>query len=436
MADAILRWDGARWVDVGPDWGLAVSASTHGARFDDIDGDGDLDALRLVNRDLRLLAQEPGPRFVERREPLGNNVMGFVPLDAENDGDTDIFLARSRVPHGDAVASGGFRVELPGDDEDRLAWRAPEGCRRVTVSLAGDLGGRLAGVRVGKEREPVVELDLAQSISPPAFQPSQVAAWFDAPTRTVSVRAQGPAEQLLGSIRCVEGGELVVVAAELEAGEPWSSLPNQLWLNDGAGQFTEAAGALPSLPTPAHLGRPTAADVDLDGDADLLVVTTVTPDAPGNPPDYLLINDGHGRFAVDPGFAADTAPERGLFSVAADLDGDRFPELLVVNSETPGAGRAFAWHNPGGPNRWIEVEVYDSGGKARSLSAWIEVRAGTITQRRRSVPYPDYRANGNLAAVFGLGAASHAEVRVRWPDGAATDWRKVAAGATVSLVHP
>lgn len=436
VADAVLRWDGAQWIDVAAAWGLAVSANTHGVRFDDIDGDGDLDALRLINRDLSLLLQEPGPRFVERPEPLGDMVVGFIPFDAENDGDTDLFLARSRAPRGDDVGADGYRLELPGDDEDLLAWRAPVGCTSVSVSVSGDLGDRMAAVRAGALREPVVELDLARSSTPAQAVASQVSAWVDAPTRTISLRGQGPAEHLRGSVRCVQGGNMEVVAADIEATEPWHELPSQLWLNDGRGNFIEAEGALPTLPVKAHLGRPASADVDLDGDIDLLVVTNVAGAEPTNPPDYLLINDGHGRFAVDPGFAADTAPERGLFSVAADLDGDRFAELLVVNSETPGAGRAFAWHNPGGANRWIEVEVYDKGGKARSLSAWIEVRTPSVTQRRRSIPYPDYRANGNLAAVFGLGSARQAEVRVRWPDGAATDWRRVSAGKTVSVVHP
>ena len=436
VADTVLRWDGAAWVDVAPAWGLAVSANTHGARFEDMDGDGDLDALRLVNRRLELLVQERGPRFVAPVEPVGGQVSGFIPFDADNDGDVDLFLARSRPPQGDAAGDDGFRLELPGDDEDWLTWKAPARCGRVTMSLSGDLGDRPAAVRAGTVREPVVELDMAMSTTPSRPASSQVEAWVDAPTRTVSLRARGPGESLRGTVRCADGGAVALVYADTEPPERWIDAPSQLWLNDGKGQFTAAAGAVPPGPIAAHLGRPAPADVDLDGDIDVLMVTNVAANEPTNPPDYLLLNDGRGQFAVAAGFPADTAPEGGLIAVAADLDGDRYAEFVVVNTETPGAGRAFVWKNPGGTNGWVEVEVYDKGGRARSLSATVEVRSDTVTQRRRSTPYPDYRANGNLATVFGVGVARQAEVRVRWPDGATADWRSVAAGATLRVVHP
>ncbi len=110
------------------------------------------------------------------------------------------------------------------------------------------------------------------------------------------------------------------------------------------------------------------------------------------------------------------------------------PIVTKVNEivSTAGAEGLVQAHQAG----LLEVEVYDKGGKARSLSAWIEVRTPSVTERRRSVPYPDYRANGNLAAVFGLGAAGHAEVRVRWPGGEATGWQRVEAGETARVVRP
>lgn len=63
---------------------------------------------------------------------------------------------------------------------------------------------------------------------------------------------------------------------------------NRLWMNNGAGTFSdETSTRLPSG-IPVSVGAAAAADVDADGDRDLI--------ATANPP-VLLINDGTGRFS-------------------------------------------------------------------------------------------------------------------------------------------
>jgi hypothetical protein len=68
-----------------------------------------------------------------------------------------------------------------------------------------------------------------------------------------------------------------------------SGHPNQLWINDGSGYFTDVSSTnLPSLPGNAYM-RPDAGDVDHDGDFDIIL--------PGfGHPSVLLINDGSGVF--------------------------------------------------------------------------------------------------------------------------------------------
>lgn len=437
IPDLLLRWDGAAWHDVAAAWGLALSADTHGARFDDLDGDGDLDALRLVNRRLSMLTQEPGPRFVERPEALATMVAGFLPIDAENDGDIDLFCARGGPPSGDAVGADGFRLELDGADEDEVGWRAPPGCDHVVVTVAGDLGGHPARIRLGSAREARAEVSFGEDVARSGNgAASTLDGWLNASTRELWLHATGPGEVLRGSVRCVGGGVLQPLPASLDPREPPRPTPDLLLLNDGAGHFVPSPRAIPAPQTVRFAGRPVVADIDLDGDADVLLITGDGFEVPGNAADTLLLNDGHGAFKADPSFPEDHRPESGSVGLAADLDGDRYPDLIVVNSEAPAAGRAFVWHNPGGDNHWIEAEVYDRGGKARSLAAKVEVRAGAVTQRRSSQPYPDFRVNGNLATVFGIGPETSAEVHVRWPDGAELPWARVVAGTTTRLVHP
>ena len=110
----------------------------------------------------------------------------------------------------------------------------------------------------------------------------------------------------------------------------------RLYLNDGKGNFTHAAGALPALETSPM--RAVAADVNGNGHMDLFIGGRVVPGQyPRAPRSYLLINDGNGRFAD---MTAELAPgliEPGLVTGAAflDHDGDGDPDLFLVGEWMP-----------------------------------------------------------------------------------------------------
>ncbi len=101
---------------------------------------------------------------------------------------------------------------------------------------------------------------------------------------------------------------------------------NRLWLNDGAGHFTDATAA--GLPIAQDDSRAAvAADVDGDGDQDLIVVN-----ASGASP--VLFNTGQGVFV-----AGNALPQSGadfiVDVVVADVDGDQDPDLLLANALGP-----------------------------------------------------------------------------------------------------
>ena len=106
----------------------------------------------------------------------------------------------------------------------------------------------------------------------------------------------------------------LVIANEFE--------PNILLLNDGTGRFEDGSDRLPS----ADRDSEDVAIADFDGDGDLDVVV-VTEDDVVN--EYYL-NDGAGRFTD----AGDRWPVDGTSNavLAADLTGDGAPDLLVGNN--------------------------------------------------------------------------------------------------------
>ncbi|MBX3253013.1 MAG: VCBS repeat-containing protein [Chitinophagaceae bacterium] len=75
-------------------------------------------------------------------------------------------------------------------------------------------------------------------------------------------------------------------------------LQDELYMNDGSGNFTLAEGLLPVLNECAKsCVRP--CDFDNDGDMDIFVGGRVIPGKyPVAPPSYLLVNDGNGKFSL------------------------------------------------------------------------------------------------------------------------------------------
>jgi hypothetical protein len=139
-----------------------------------------------------------------------------------------------------------------------------------------------------------------------------------------------------------------------------------LLLNDGLGALSVAPpGRVPSLSWNGKL--PAAGDVDGDGDADVF-----EPDAGGT--DHLLLNDGAGRLSDFSIELLPSDPSHSEHAVLADLDLDgdldvvlaKFgdaPDALYLND---GSGRMFDYSSrlgaAGGVTTAVLVEDLDADG--------------------------------------------------------------------------
>ena len=167
----------------------------------------------------------------------------------------------------------------------------------------------------------------------------------------------------------------------------------------------------------------TMADFDLDGDLDLSVMNGhVYPqaDLPGTDTSYaqfaqLFRNDGTGRFTVEP--LSDAPPLCGRASAAADLDDDGDLDLVAVTVE--GQVRVFVNTTPiDDRHHWLRVKLAGRGGNRQAIGALVvaEWEGGRASAEIRTAG--GYQSAVPAEAHFGLGPVSRlARLRVRWPSG-------------------
>jgi hypothetical protein len=426
---------GTQWPDRlvvhGPDgWhedaeghGLAQLTTVMGGTWGDLDGDGDLDLVRIRERLAEVLIQQDGA-FTPTLVLPAQDVSDLVLEDLDNDGDVDLFVATDADRF--ATAEDGH-VRMRVNQRSFAEFSIPDGCGPLKVAIQGDVDGQPAEIVHASGSFRIVGRIGQDELSSDKPTGKGVLVWRVAPRRLRFESGDGAGFVQVG-LRCKKSGELPKLEESSTPGKRVEASPGHLFLNEG-GRLVEAQVDLPAL----NVADAVPVDVDLDGDLDLFLVTAMDPAHEGNPPDVLLLNEG-GRFTVRE-LDLPPAPIEGYVGLATDLNGDGYPELISFNGEhfAPLAGQPQVWDNPGGGNGFVRVVARE--GQATSLAASVQVRTRGGTQTRLSNPSPDWRSNGGTAQVFGVGRARSAAVTVTWPDG--THARvKARPGETVFVDKP
>jgi enediyne biosynthesis protein E4 len=216
---------------------------------------------------------------------------------------------------------------------------------------------------------------------------------------------------------------------------------NVLYRNDGKGNFDDVT-------IRAGIGVETRfvgwgagmVDLDNDGFPDLFMVTgSVYPEVertlpayPFRSPRLVFRNLGDGRFEelieeAGPGVAA-AHTSRGCAFGDFDNDGDM--DVVVINMNEP---PSLLKNDVTGGGHWLKVLLVGVQSNRSAIGARVTARYGGRTQAQEVMAQASFYSANDRRLHFGLGAASAADLAIRWPTGATETVPNVAADQLVVI---
>ncbi|MCB9914873.1 MAG: CRTAC1 family protein [Planctomycetes bacterium] len=407
--DALLRNDGGRLVDVTTSAGLDGEAWSSAAAFGDVDRDGDLDLY--VARFVRFDAAAPPPSMTF----LGAEVFaGPMGLAAERD---SLYLNRGDGTFEDASAALGIDAVAPAYglgvailDFDGDGW--PE------VFVGNDSGRNFLFHRAG----------------PGPFEDRGVASG-------IATNQDGGEQATMGiAIGDVDGdGRADVFTSN------FMDDTNTLHVNLGRLLFEDRGVSYGlGVESRSYLGWAAHfADLDLDGDEDLVVFNGhVYPPEITEPRGWRHLQEPLCYERDGTRFRRVTAESGGAWLAEAHCDRsavcgdlDRDGDLDLVVAELGGPLRVL--ENDGARGAWLEVALDDPGhANRRGLGARVQLDAGGRRQVRWLTGGCGYQSANPPEAHFGLGdVAGPVALEVTWPDGAVQRVADVAPNRRVRITR-
>jgi hypothetical protein len=202
---------------------------------------------------------------------------------------------------------------------------------------------------------------------------------------------------------------------------------NGLYLNNGQGRFSDVSGQVSKQEQGWGKG-PSFGDIDHDGDLDLY-------EGDCKLANQLYINDGQGNFvdraAEQPQLQCATVRTKG--TAFADVDNDGDLDLYVVNW---GAENRF-YLNEQNDSHWLKVLAVGSRSNRNAIGTQIKLFAGDRLLAAREVgSATGFCAQSPLVQHFGVAAGRDYRLSLRFPSGAEVTLDGVRTGQTLRVEEP
>jgi len=134
--------------------------------------------------------------------------------------------------------------------------------------------------------------------------------------------------------------------------------------------------------------------------------------------------------AAAPFTGGDVLPSTAWHPEFQDVNNDGFIDLFISKGNL-GGQPDYAAKDPN--DLLLAIRPHETAPNVDAIGGWLEVEAGKLTLRRE-LTIGGGHAGGQLGWVhFGLGSASSAQVRVKWPDGQTGPWLTVSANEFVDI---
>ncbi|MBE0504057.1 MAG: CRTAC1 family protein [Desulfuromonadales bacterium] len=205
--------------------------------------------------------------------------------------------------------------------------------------------------------------------------------------------------------------------------------PNNLYVNDGKGNFTQSSSQIKG----SHEGwgkGPTFGDIDHDGDLDLY-------EGDCKLANQLYINDGKGNFTnqVDkqPVLKCETVRTKG--TAFADIDNDGDLDLYVINWGAPNK----LYKNTQDDKNWLKVKLTGTVSNRDAYGTKVKIfenGKNTLLALRETRSSTGFCAQEPKIAHFGLNAAKKYDVVAVFPSGIEARISGVKTGQTIEIIEP
>ncbi len=399
----LYRNDGGTFTEILTDTIAKVRSSADGASFVDADNDGDLDAFVATwygQNDLYYTGNGDGTFTRTGGNPIvtsgGHGESGSW-ADYDSDGDLDLYVCNS---------GGAFVNFLFRNDDSAFT-------RILTGGIVTEADRSRIGAWGDYDNDGDADLFIANEANQHDDLFRNDAGSFTKITAVPLVSSGGDSfSSSWGDYDNDLDLDLIVIN---------NANQNEfLWQNNGNGTFTRILTG-PVVNSAGYGVSSIWADLDNDADLDLYVTNAFAPSAV---PNFLFWNDGAGNFTQE--LAVTPVTDLGWTYGAAvgDVDHDGDLDLALAKCLTESEAEAL-YLNDGNGNSWLEVLPEGVESNRSAVGARIKIKAtigGTPKWQMREISSQDgYASQNGLRAHFGLGDATIIDsLVITWPSGAVT----------------
>ncbi len=216
---------------------------------------------------------------------------------------------------------------------------------------------------------------------------------------------------------------------------------NVLYRNDGKGNFDDVTIRAGVGVETRYVGWGAGMiDLDNDGLPDLFLATgSVYPEVEQKLPAYsfrtprlVFRNLGEGRFEelIDEAGPGVSAAHTSRGCAFGDIDNDGDMDVLVMNMNEP---PSLLRNDVSGGGHWLKVFLVGVQSNRSAIGARVIARYGGRTQAQEVSAQSSFYSANDRRLHIGLGAATVADLTIRWPNGALEKVDNVAANQLVVI---